>query len=653
VPKSSTSRKSAARVSRKPRPSGISTFVAALLILACGFLAYSNSFAGVFVFDDEPAIVQNPYIKRLWPVTDAMRAPAGTTVSGRPLVSLSLAMNYALSPAGARDVLTVNGPGDTAGRRDELLANLWGYHTLNLAIHLGTALAIFGVLRRTFRMPALAERTAGHADGLALATTLLWTVHPLLTGAVTYVIQRAESLMGMLLMLTLYCAIRARDGARGWTAAAIACCALGMMTKETMVVAPLIVVLWDWIFGEQGSMRRRVPLYAGLAATWIVLALLVAGNHRPNAAGFAFADWPWWRYFLTQSAVVTHYLRLAVVPFPLVLDYDWLPARLPGVLPYLVLMIGLVVMTFWAAVRRWPSGFAGGVFFLVLGPTSSVLPIVTEVAAEHRMYVPLAAVLALLVAGGFEALRRLWPARAVRIGAIATALLLVAGAALTYARNADYHDFDRIWLDTIARRPANARARNNYATSLLAQGRLQEAEEHARVAVTVSPRSVEAQQTLGVALCAQGRCGEGMPHLEAAAAIDPTSPDIQRNLAEADGSSGRMAEAAAHYLRALEARPDDVRLLNRAGWILATDRGMARDGRRAVTLAEHAVQLTARQDVESLDTLAAAYAEVGRFDEATATASEALRLAPSREPAIVPELEQRLALYRAGKPFRQ
>ena len=529
-----------------------------------------------------------------------------------------------------------------------------GYHALNLAIHLTTALALFGVLRRTFGTQAMQPRVGASAAGLALAVALLWTVHPLLTGAVTYVIQRAESLMGMWFMLTLYCAIRARDASRWWNAAAIACCALGMATKETMAAAPLVVLLWDWIVGDAGRQpKSRLPLYGGLAATSILLLVLVAGNHRPNAAGFGFADWPWWRYLITQSAVLVHYLRLAFVPFPLVLDYDWGPARFPGVLPPLGLVAGLAIATAWGIVRRRPAALAGGVFFLVLAPTSSILPIVTEVAAEHRMYVPLAAVLAFAVVGAFDLLRRATASRAARIGTIVTALLAVAGGAMTYARNADYHDFDRIWLDTIVRRPANARARNNYATSLLVQGRFRDAEEQVRVAVDVDPRSVEGQQTLGVALCAQSRCGEGLPHLEMAVALAPASPDVHRNLAEVYASAGRMSDAVVHYLRALDARPDDVQLLNRAGWILATDAGTARDGVRAVSLAGHAVELTSRQDVESLDTLAAAYAEVGRFDDARGAVTEALRLAPSREPAIVPELRQRLSLYEAHRPFRQ
>jgi dolichyl-phosphate-mannose-protein mannosyltransferase len=222
------------------------------LILLAAVLVYSNSYTGLFVFDDEPAIVENPHIKQLWPLTAAMRAPAGTTVSGRPIVSLSLAINYALAPDFARDTLAMPAPGAPASEYDRLYANLWGYHAFNLAIHIAAALALFGVVRRTLLTDRLRPQFGEHATALALIVALIWTVHPLQTSAVTYIIQRAESLMALFYLLTLYCAIRALEGKRAtlWTVASAFACALGMMSKESMVSAPLVVLMWGWLFGS-------------------------------------------------------------------------------------------------------------------------------------------------------------------------------------------------------------------------------------------------------------------------------------------------------------------------------------------------------------------------------------------------------------------
>jgi tetratricopeptide (TPR) repeat protein len=665
------------RTVRRPRlRQSFPLFAAVALVIVAGAIAYSNGFRGVFVFDDEPAIVENEYIRRLWPLSRAMGAPPGTTVSGRPVVALSLAVNYALAPADARDVLREPPAGASAEQVERFHRNLRGYHAVNLLVHLAAALTLFGIVRRTLLSEPLRARFGPSSTTLALVVSLLWVVHPLTTASVTYVIQRAESLMALCYLLTVYCAIRAMDagGARGgrlgWGAASVAACALGMATKESMVTAPLAVMLWDFQFvrspdgAEQASPRassafrpvlaQRWPLYASLAATWIVLALLVAGDHRPYAAGFHFAEWPWWRYLATQAGVLLHYLRLVFLPWPLVLDYDW-PAvgSVRSAFGPIAVMSALATATVAAVARRQPVGFPAGVFFLVLGPTSSVLPIVSEVAAEHRMYLPLAAAVAIVVPVAATALKRAGISH--RIGVL-TVILLAAGlCTMTLARNRDYQTFERIWLDTVQKRPANARARTNYATALLQQGRYAEAEEQSRAAVAVRPRMTEAHLALGVGLLAQRRFDEGITHLHAALETAPGNLAAHRNLAEAFASQGRMVEAVRHYDEALRRAPDDVMLLNRVGWILATAGAVPpRDGHRAVALAERAVQLTSAGDVESLDTLAAAYAEAGRFDDAVAAGRRALDLARTRRRVdMVPELGHRLALYERRQAVRQ
>src|SRR5262249_35022159 len=140
-----------------------------------------------------------------------------------------------------------------------------------------------------------------------------------------------------------------------------------------------------------------------------------------------------------------------------------------------------------------------------------------------------------------------------------------------------------------------------------------------------------------------------------AVAIDPEAPSARRDLAEAYASQGEFGRALEQYTAALARQPDDVFLLNRAGWILATSADdHLRDGARADSLARHAVELTNRRDVISLDTLAAASAELDRFEDATRIADEALRLARSQgNESIVPELTARLTLYSQRRKFRQ
>ena len=254
--------------------------VLAVAIVAAGAWAYSNSFGGVFVLDDVRAIVRNTTIRTLWPLSVPLSPPSGSTVSGRPVANLSFAVSAALAgePPSAAPAGSV-APGQNAA------LDPVPFHAGNLLIHLAAALALFGVVRRTLLSPRLRDRFEAAAPWLAFAVALLWVVHPLHTSAVTYIVQRVESLMGLFYLLTLYCAIRASDGPRRgwWAAAAVVSCAAGMGTKETMVTAPLMVALWDYLFGGSEKGRPagiRWRLVGALAATWLLLAFLVSREFR-------------------------------------------------------------------------------------------------------------------------------------------------------------------------------------------------------------------------------------------------------------------------------------------------------------------------------------------------------------------------------------
>ena len=661
------------------------------MIVAAGIWAYANSFSGAFVFDDTPAIVENPHIRSLWPLTHAMSAPPQVTVSGRPVAALTFAVNYALAPGDVRDVMTPAPGGAPFGVDARFRRNLWGYHALNLIIHLAAGLVLFGVVRRTLLSPRMRDRFAAVSTPLGCVVALLWIVHPLHTESVTYLVQRVESLMGLFYLLTLYCAIRAGNelgspAGRRWTIASIAACALGMGTKEVMVSAPIVVAVWDLVFtsgpkpqAPSPKPRPRAWLYLGLASTWLILIVLVAIEPRGRSVGFGLEGWTAWTYLLTQSEVIVHYLRLAVAPTAIVIDYGW--PRVTAASSVLPEILGLVVagaLTTVAVVRRHPLGFAGAAFFLILAPSSSVLPIVTEIAAEHRMYLPLACVIATLVIGTYAMARRVLDAlpavrgfrdqSALRRGrrhwsrqaAGPTALVVIAGVVITFGsltrqRNLDYVSQEVLWRDAVQKRPLNPRARVTYGLELLKTGRHAEAETQLRTAVSLDDRNASAQLNLGVVLCSAGKFEEGIERLERALSLNPEYTQVYGNLGEAYASQGRVQPALKYFLLGLDTQPDDLFLLNRAGWLLATSTdGAIRNGTRAVEIASRAIKLTNGQDVVSLDTLAAAYAEVDRFADASATVTEAIRLARLQGRAdILPELDARLRLYQAGQKFRQ
>lgn len=516
-----------------------------LLLVVGAAAAYVNSFALPFVFDDHGSVVDNPYIRHLWPLSSALSGPVQSAVAGRPVVSLSLAINYALSGLSPA-----------------------GYRGWNLAVHLLAGLVLFGVVRRTLTAPSLAARFGENADRLAWACALLWLVHPLNSEVIDYAIQRTESMMGLFYLLTIYAASRTMlpAGARAWPwyAIAITACALGMATKESMVTAPVMVLLYDAVFGAGSlsrALRARWRLYAGLAATWLILIALIWSGPRSHSAGFLSGTAPL-MYLLNQPAMLVRYLKLAFWPHGLVLDYG-LPraVAVADVWPYAAVILLLLAATVVAWRKRPEWAFMGTWFFVTLAPSSSIIPIATEVGAERRMYVPLIAIVIPSVVAGWWLLAQFFSsidARRTRaIGAACLAVVYFALAGFTLQRNREYSSRTGIWQTVLDRRP-NGRAHYNLAIELTEEGKRAEAIRHYQLALTDEPA---AHYAVGFELDADGRHQEAIQHYREYIRLRPDDINVIRAyvlLGRALTIEGQLEPAAEAYREALRRQPTKV-----------------------------------------------------------------------------------------------
>ena len=336
-------------------------FLAAAAIALAALAAYWNSFQGVFLFDDHIWISTNRSIRHLWPIWPVLFPAKAGSIGGRPLLSLTLALNYAIA---GRDI------------KGQLGLNPWGYHAVNLSIHILAAWTLFGLIRRTLLLPFFERRFASSATLLALSATLLWALHPLQTQAVTYVIQRTESLVGLFYFLTLYCVLRGATAvvqAWPWYVAALLSSLLGMATKEVMATAPLVVLLYDRTF-LTGSFRKalaeRWGLYLGLAATWgVIVWLLIATDFHGDTTGFGVKEFTWWSYLRTQPEVLMHYLRLVIWPEGQCIDYNWPPANSVGqIVPAGLAIVALLGLTICSASEAADAGVSGGLVLFDSGP---------------------------------------------------------------------------------------------------------------------------------------------------------------------------------------------------------------------------------------------------------------------------------------------
>jgi len=543
--------------SRRPavpaQKSRTGAWLAALIVVA-GLLAYLNALGHPLVFDDPSTIGGNASIRT---VTGSIRGgPEQSATAGRPLVNLTFAINYALHGTAP-----------------------WGYHAFNLGIHLLCALLVFALLRRMLAFPFAATWVGDSGSQLAGTVALLWVVHPLNSEIVNYATQRTEALMALAILTTLYCGVRALGDSRPgrWQVASVVACAAGMACKESMVTAPVMMLILESAFTRQSPIavvRKRTAYYGALFATWIVLAALIVEGPRWRSAGFSSGMSPI-TYLLEQPRLIVRYLRLVLAPTGLVLDYGEPATRALGsvVVPGLAVLalLALTLVAWWLAPLL---GLCGTWFFVTLAPTSSIVPIATEVGAERRMYLPLIALLLLLVLVVSRLIRHIGALSRTRWtgGLLAGASCLVF-AGLTVSRNAEYREPLRLWRTVIERWPGSARGHYNYGIELVAAGRRAEGIDEYRRAL---PGSADAHYALGFELQSDGRYDEALDQYRAFIAqkpLDITVPRAYHQIGRTLMLQGRHADALAAFEDALARNPRDPGALGgRGDALLALER---------------------------------------------------------------------------------
>jgi protein O-mannosyl-transferase len=608
----------------------------ALGLAVAAFLVYANALTVPFVLDDHISVLDNPQIRDLWSI-DVLLPEREQPVAGRPLPNLTLAINYAIGGTDPR-----------------------GYHAVNLLFHALCAITALLLVRRVLRLPALRTRFDGYETEIAFTAALIWVVHPLNSEVINYVTQRTEAMMALCYLFTLYASIRALEpGASRWTVTAIGACLAGMACKESMVTAPLMVMLVDRVFvfpSWAAAFKARRWLYAGLCATWSLLIVLLLTGPRIYSAGFGTSVGVW-TYLLNQARMIVRYLWLTVWPVPLVVYYGFpLPVALTDVLPQALVVVALLAATIAAFRYRPHLAFLGAWFFITLAPSSSIVPIATEVGAERRMYLPLLAILVGAAAGAVPSIGRVGRVRPMHRHAIVAGLVVLLGA-VTFARNREYASTLTLAERTLERWPTGV-AHHMVGEQLVIEGRAGEAIPHLREAVATAPR---AHYALGAELMKQGQTDEAIRQFQEFIRREPLLlevPSAHVMLARAFATEEKWSEAAAQAREAIRKAPRNVeayavladvlmrqehfadaasaygnylrlRPNDANGW---TSMAIALVGAQQLEAAINAFQRTAAltpENGEAHRNLATALLDANRVDEAAAAARAATRLRPN------------------------
>ncbi len=597
------------------------TAYALLFIALAGGLAYANTLDAPLIFSDRINIESNLSLRNL---KTAFSVPADSGLAGRPFVNFTFAVNYAL------------GGGKVAG-----------YRLVNILIHILGAFTLFGIVRRTLLTEPLRDDYGRGAAYLAFAAAVIWVLHPIQTQAVTYLSQRCESLMGLLFLLTFYCAVRGfqADASSRWYLASVVFFIMGIGSKEVIAAAPPLILLYEILFMRRAFrdvVRRSWPLYAGFFVGLIVLVFLVAtAASAVHNQGLREGSATLFQYWGTQSIVLLHYVRLIVWPAGFCFDYGWPPASAGEViLPAAVILLAIAASV-WAAWRRRPIGYLGLWFFVIAAP-SSLAPLL-DAANEYRMYLSSAAPVVLTVLACYRWGRKLdvYPggplenhaALLSRIGLTVVLVVAFVLGALTYQRNSVYRTEEGLWKDTVGKAPANSRAHLNLAIVYDHSGRTTAAIDEYESALKLKPGDVTAHADLGYALARSGRVRDGIAHLRRALELRPDYAEAHANLGIALFELGQRQEAMEHFKKAVALKPD------RASSYLNLGMACLRSERPgdAIVYLKQAVALQPG-NAEAHANLGLALDKIGRSEEAGKSLEEALRLQPGS--ALARQIEE-------------
>ena len=522
-----------------------------MAVLAVTVLAvYANTLNGQFVFDDS-RIYNNPSLRVTaldW--ASLQQVVLKSAPATRPVANLSFALNYYLHGYAVP-----------------------GYHLVNVLIHLLTGVFLYWLLVDT--MPLLPDRQSAWAaypggrgpyEWLAFFAAWLWSLHPVQTQAVAYVVQRMSSLAAMFFILSLWLYVRGRlrnDRGRSMVffAGSLLAGLLAIGCKESSATLPFFILLYEWYFLQDARpewLRRNLPAVAMAAGIVLLLGLCYLGGD-PLARileGYGGRDFSLAQRLLTEARVVFFYLGLLLFPAPgrLNLDHDF-PLSTSLVQPVTTLFaVAALVGMVWLACRTAKNhrlfSFAIIWFLGNLIIESSVVAL--ELVFEHRLYLPSMLLFVVVVA---EVGRRL-PPRRLQLGVVAGVGLAVALGFWTFERNKVWHDRISLWSDCAAKSPGLARPRNNLGVALKKEGRLQEAGEQFQAVIALDPTFVEAYNNLGNIMVDVGRGNEALALYGKALALAPGNPVIHNNIGRLMIERRNYGRAMMHFAEALRLQPD-------------------------------------------------------------------------------------------------
>jgi protein O-mannosyl-transferase len=536
------------------------------------------------------------------------------------------------------------------------------HHFTNVALHTLAVLLLFLVLQQ---MTGALWRSAFVAA--------LFAIHPLHVESVAWIAERKDVLSAVFFMLTLGAYARyVRKPTFGRYMIMSILFACGLMSKPMLVTLPFVLLLLDYWplnrstglapttktaksaswWDRQSILPRlileKLPLFA-LAAVSSVVTILI---QRHGITSFERLPLPLRIYNASLSGIT--YIRQMVWPSRLALFYPYPSGRLSILTPaFAIAVLAFITYRAWALRRRYPYFITGWFWYLgMLVPVSGLFQVGLQSQADRYCYLPHIG-LYLLLTWAFVDVAARWSYRFV-ISALTAAAVIIALSFSAWKQTSHWKNSEALWAHTLAVTSRNDVAHHDLGEFFLQGGKLDEAIANFREAIEIRPENAKAHASLATALFRQGNASEAFLHWQKSLQLQPGNVNARDNLGVALARQGRTREAMAQWQESLKYDRDDGSAQNKLAWVLATAPDPSlRDGVRAVQLAERVLQLSSHRKAVVFQTLAAAYAETGRFPLAIEVAKRGLQLATEQKDfALADELRQNISVLETNVPIR-
>ena len=583
-----------------------------LALLTC--LIYSNTFDSPFIFDDQTSITENQHIRITQLTFDQLKEAAFESPSGnRPLSNLSFALNH-----------YVHG------------YERFGYHLVNLIIHITTGILFYFLAKSTLNLPSLRKNYESYT-WIPFLAAFIWLVHPTHIESVTYIVQRMTSLATLFYTLSFLLYVRARlaVGKQKKWALFVGCALCGILaatSKEIAVTLPFFILLYEWMFFrnlDKAWLKRQVVPLTGIAAVLLILAFAYLGTNPYEAlmGSYSARSFTPLERVLTEFRVVIFYLSLLVFPHPsrLTLDYDFSISH--SLIDPVTTLLSLltIIAAVWIAVfltkKNRLSAFAIFWFFGALVLESSIISL--EIIFVHRTYLPFLFLILGIVALASQQIR----SQALFITLLTTTGLLFSF--WTYQGNKVWRDKVTLWTHAATMSPGKARPHSNLGNALREHGKTNEALASYQKALAIKPDYADAHNNAGLTFAELGKKQKAIEHYQKALAIEPNSHDVNYNLGIALADLGKKQEAVEHYQKALATKPNDAKAHYNLGLTFAD----LNKNQEAIKHYQKALSIEPDK-VDAHVNLGVVLASLGQSDAARHHYNEALKINPTHDGAL-------------------